>query len=67
MRSCGKRHQALNRLLVALAAVVLPEIYGPCFQLEKPSLMELPSTFVLPILPVFLATMQRWQNARSRL
>ncbi|KAH3839136.1 hypothetical protein DPMN_112560 [Dreissena polymorpha] len=40
---------------------------GACFQLEKPSVMKLPSTFVLPILPVFLATMQRWQNARSRL
>ncbi|KAH3784926.1 hypothetical protein DPMN_162998 [Dreissena polymorpha] len=40
---------------------------GPCFQLEKPSMMKLPSTFVLPILPVFFTAMQRWQNARSRL
>ncbi|KAH3730654.1 hypothetical protein DPMN_056645 [Dreissena polymorpha] len=32
---------------------------GPCFQLEKPSLMKLPSTFVVPILPVFLTAMQR--------
>ncbi|KAH3812188.1 hypothetical protein DPMN_140612 [Dreissena polymorpha] len=40
---------------------------GPCFQLEKPSLMKLLSIFVLAILSIFLAAMQRWQNARSRL